>query len=135
MSCFESLDDKKDEFSAHFWQVSETENDKFHNQIRNENQKFFRLDRTLEENELNSHFIVTNVGRLKSSIKSESSIRVTRSFTCVFLGSKEALSVVNLISCVEDQINWVVSFNSQHIDESIIEELVQNYFEILNMVI
>jgi hypothetical protein len=138
---FDNLSDNE-AFSSRFWEVCKLENDRFHNQIRNENQKFFRLCHELGENELNFHNIVTNVGRLKSSVNSDdtSSLRVTRNFTCDLLGSKIMKTftdrlAVNLISCVEDQINWVVSFNSHFMEECLIDELVGYYFEILNKIL
>jgi hypothetical protein len=128
------------EFASRFWEVSKFENDRFHSQIKNENQKFFRLCHSLEENEFNFHFIVTNVGRLKPSLtgESDSLFKVTKNFTCDFLGSAETFTdrlVVNLISSLDDQVNWVVSFNAQFLEESMVDELVASYLEIIDQIL
>ncbi len=139
MSTFVDIDfdDSKQDstFSSQFWEASKYENERLHSQIKNENLKFFRPD---AKKDFNFHFVVTNVGRLRSSITENSTLKVKRNFTCTFLGNENAIRdrlVVNLISCVENQLNWVISFNSRFIQEADIDDLVANYFEILNKIL
>jgi hypothetical protein len=123
------IEDDKEWFDR-FWQISKRESDKYHDQIKNQNLKFYKVRYSLEEEEINFHFVVTNAGRLKTSLNEDSLVRVTQSFTCDFVGNQEPITdrlVINLVSTVNDQVNWVVSFNSQIVQESTIQEILQIY--------
>ena len=124
---------------SYFWSICRDENNKLKEKLEDKREKFYKSAPVNSNNgELMFTFIFSNIGRVDSSLNGCSAmIKVARNF----IGGNLPNSLVhdkcfiNYATTIDNQISWLVSFNSHFIDENIVEELIKIYFELLKIVL
>lgn len=123
-----------------FWRWAHRNSIDFHNKLASDEKLHFKFKSQEESNdELNFHFILSNIGVVNSSLHSNpnnSLIKVKSSFISSHLhrNSNERI-LSNFISTIDNRLNLLITYNSFLVKQEIIDDYVNSIFDLLRDIV
>lgn len=121
-----------------FWTEVKLMSDEFHQNLKNDVQKFYPKLTTVTdtEKELSIHFGMSNLGAPSNFLTKQKCIEITKSY---FFSNVTPVVLdkyfFNYITTINGKIYWAIGFNSFGLEQSIPDQMIDFYFNIIDQVL